>query len=127
MESIIVVDVKSFLLSNNPISDHRFGFRAGQSTLEMLLLLTQQWMEALNVRHEIRDVSINISHAFDAVWHPALFSKMSAYGIQVQLHTWLTEFLYSHSQCVALTRIHSPPLPVMAGVTKAVFWAQSFS
>ena len=54
MESIIAVDMKSFLFSNNLISDHQVGFRPGHSTLDMLLLLTQQWMEAINVRHEIR-------------------------------------------------------------------------
>ena len=35
-------------------------------------------MEALNVRHAIRDVSRCISQAFNTVWHPALLSKLSA-------------------------------------------------
>ena len=72
MESIIAVDMKSFLFSNNLISDHQFRFRPGHSTLAMLLRLTQQWMEALNIRHEIRAISLDISHAFDTVWHPTL-------------------------------------------------------
>ena len=58
----------------------------------MLLLLTKQWMEALNVRKEIRAVSLDISHAVDTVWHPALLSKLSAYGIQNQ-HDFLTSTL----------------------------------
>ena len=57
MESIIAVDMKSFLFSNNLISDHQFGFRLGHSTLDMLSLLMQQWMEAVHVRHEIRATS----------------------------------------------------------------------
>ena len=79
----------------------------------MLLRLTQQWMEALNVRSEIRAVSLDI---YSLTWYPALLSKLSAYGIQEQLHTWLPDFLYSHSQHVALNRILSSPLPVKAGV-----------
>ena len=63
------------------ISDHRFGFRPGHSTLDMLLLLSQQWMEVLNARDEIRAISLNISCAFDTVWHPALLTKLSSYGI----------------------------------------------
>ena len=59
----------------------------------MLLTLTQQWMDALNVRHVITAVSLDISRPFDTVWHPALLSKMSVYRIQGQLHTWLTDFL----------------------------------
>ena len=54
MESIIAVDMKSFLFSNGLFSHHQLGFRSGHSTLEMLLLLSQQWMEALHIKHEIR-------------------------------------------------------------------------
>ena len=41
MESILSSDIKSFLFSNGLISDHKFGFRPGHSTLDMLLLLSQ--------------------------------------------------------------------------------------
>ena len=69
MESIIASDIKSFLFCNGLISDHQFGFRPGHSTLDMLLLLSQQWMEVLNAIHEIRAISLDISRAFDTVWH----------------------------------------------------------
>ena len=49
------------------------------------------------------------------VWHPAILSQLSANGIQSQLHTWLTDFLYSRNQLMALNRILSSPLPVNAG------------
>ena len=119
MKSITKVGRNSFLFSNNLISNHQFGFRAGHSTLDMLLLLIQQWMEAFNVRRETRAISLDISRAFDTVWHPALLSQVSAYGIQGQLHTWLPDFLYSRSQRVALNRILSSPLPVEAGVPQS--------
>ena len=91
MESIIASDIKSFLFSNGLTSDHQFGFRPGHSTLDMLLLLSQQWMEVLNARHEIRAISLDISRAFDMVWHPALLTKLSSYGIQGHLHSWLAD------------------------------------
>ena len=116
MESIITVDIKSFLFSNYLISDHQFGSRPGHSTLNMLLLLSQQWMEALNIRPEIRAISLDISQAFDTVWHSPLLSKLSAYGIQGQLHKWITDFIHSHSQRVALNGTLSSPFPFKAGV-----------
>ena len=61
MESIIAVDMKSFLLYNGLISDHQFGLKQDNSTLDMLLLLSQQWVEGLDVGHEIRAVFIAIS------------------------------------------------------------------
>ena len=79
----------------------------------------QQWMEALKVRREIRAISGHtVSRAFDTVWHHALLSKLSADGIQGQLHTWLTDFLHSRSQRVVLNGILSSPLPVKAGLTQ---------
>ena len=76
MESIIASDIKSFFFSNGLIFDDQFGFTPSYSTLDMLLLLSQQWMEFLNARHEIRAFSLDISHAFDMVWHPALLTKL---------------------------------------------------
>ena len=105
MESIIASDIKSFLFSNGSISDHQFGFRPGHATLDMLLLLSQQWMEVLNARQEIRAVSLDISRAFDTVWNPALLTKLSSYGIQGHLHSWLTDFLPCRSQRVALNGV----------------------
>ncbi len=115
MESIIASDIKSFLFSNGLISDHQFGFRPGHSTLDMLLLLSQQWMEVLNAKQEIRAVSLDISRAFDTVWHPALLTKLS-YGIHGNLHSWLADFLSGRSQRVALNGFLSTPLPVLSGV-----------
>ena len=82
----------------------------------MLLLLSKKWMEILNAGHEIRAVSLDISRAFDLVWHPALLTKLSSYGIQGHLHSWLADFLSRHSERVALNGVLSSPLPVQAGV-----------
>ena len=49
------------------------------------------------------------------VWYPALLTKLSSYGIQVHLHSWLADFLSYHSQRVALNGILSSPLSVQAG------------
>ena len=76
-------------------------------------------METLNIRHEIKAIYTDIYSAFDAVWHPALLSKLSAYGIQDQLHTRVADFLYSCSYAT-LNGILSSPLPVKAGVFAAM-------
>jgi len=81
MESIITIDIKSFLFLTDLLSDHQVGFRPGRSTLDTLFRLSQQIIEALNVRHEIRVISLDIwssryslasCPALEAlfVWHP---------------------------------------------------------
>ena len=52
----------------------------------------------------------------DTVWHPVLLTKLSSYGIQGHLHSWLADFLSCHSHRVALNGVLSSPLPVQAGV-----------
>ena len=116
MESIIASDIKSFLFSDGLISDHQFGFRPGHSTLDMLLLLSQQWMEVQNAKHEIRAISRDISLTFDTVWHPALLTKLSSHGIQGHLHSWLINFLSGRRKHEALNGVLSSPLPIQAGV-----------
>jgi len=37
--------------------------------------LSQQWREALNLRHDIRTISLDMSQACDAVWHTTFISK----------------------------------------------------
>ena len=73
-------------------------------------------VEPLNIRHEIRTISLDTSRAYDTVWHPALFSKLPAYGIQSQLQSWITDFHPSRRRRVALNGTISSPLPVMAGI-----------
>ena len=81
----------------------------------MLLLLSQQWMEVLNVRHEIRTISLDLySIELSRHWHPTVLPKVSAYGIHSQIY--FADFLYSRSQRVALNGILSSPLPVKARV-----------
>ena len=53
------------------------------------------------------------------VWHPALLTKLSSFGIQGHLHSWLTDLLSCHSQRVALNGVLSSPLPVQAGVPQS--------
>ena len=73
-------------------------------------------MEILNAKCEIRAISLDISQAFYTVWHPALLTKLSSYGIQGNLHSRLVDFLSYHSQHVALNGVLSSPLPVKTGV-----------
>ena len=56
------------------------------------------------------------SLAFDMVWHPALLTKLTSYGIEGHLHSWLADFFACSSQCMALNGVLSSPLPVQTGV-----------
>ena len=59
---------------------------------------------------------LDLSRGLDTVWNPALLSKLSADGIQGQLHSCIADLLPSCSQRVALNGTLSSPLCVKAGV-----------
>ena len=116
MEYVITVDIKSFLFSNSLISDYQFRFRPCPSTLDMLLLLPQQWW-----RPSISDMwsEPSLWTYLELLVQSGIlpwFSKLSAYGIQGQLHSWITDHLHSRRPRVVLNGTLSSPLPVKAGV-----------
>ena len=53
-------------------SDLQCGFRAFRSTADILTVLSERrWM----------DIALDISNAFDKVWHAGLLHKLKAYGV----------------------------------------------
>ena len=78
-----------FLNSNNLISQNQSGFRPGDSTIN------QNY-------EETRAVFLDISKAFDKVWHEGLIIKLKANGINGSLINILYSFLTGRKQRVVL-------------------------
>ena len=68
------------LESNNLRSDHQYGFCKARSTGDLLSHLTHAWSSSLRNFGESFVVALDISKAFDRVWHKALLAKLPAYG-----------------------------------------------
>ena len=58
-----------FFIANNLISKTQSGFRAGDSCINHLLSVTQEIYQSFDDNLEIRVVFLDISKAFDKVWH----------------------------------------------------------
>ena len=116
MEGIINRKLRNYLVNNGKIHDHQFGFRPKNSALDALTLATQKWQDALDKKKEVRVVSLDISRAFDKVWHPGLIEKLKAAGISGNLLDWLVNFVSGRSQRVVVDGSVSNPLSVGAGV-----------
>ena len=54
------------------LSDVQFGFRHQRSSADLLALLTEHISKVLDKRGESRSVALDISKAFDRVWHGGL-------------------------------------------------------
>ena len=83
----------------------------------MLLTYVSQCLAiSLNNREEARVVCLDISRAFDHVWHPGLLEKLSALGFSGTLHAWLTDYLKNRSLKVILNERESGVKRINAGV-----------
>ena len=81
METIITKQLLTFLETNNLLSDHLYDFRKARSTGDLLAYAVHVWSSALESSGESRVISLDISKAFDRVWHKGLLAKLPMSGL----------------------------------------------
>ena len=62
-------------------SDFQYGFRCSRSTADLLTVVSDRIARAFNRSGATRAVALDISKAFDMVWHAGLLHKLKSYGI----------------------------------------------
>ena len=94
------------------------GFRPSDSYINQLLAITHKIFEAFdcNPSLEVRAVFLDISKAFDKVWHEGLLYKLKSLGISGELYSLLKNYLSGRFQRVILNGQTSSWRPVLAGV-----------
>ena len=87
-EKIILNNLYTYHLTNDLITKNQSGFRAGDSTTNQLLYLLEEIHQAFDSTKsfEVRTVFLDISRAFDKVWHDGLIFKLEQNGISGNLH-----------------------------------------
>ena len=91
-----------FFNKNNLISLKQSGFKPGYLCINQLISITHEIYEALDTGLEVRSVFLDISKAFDKVWHEGVLFKLSQNGISGNLLKLLTDFLKNRKQRVTL-------------------------
>ena len=72
---------RKLLTENELISHHQSGFKPIDSCISQLLCITQEIYWSLDDGLETRAVFLNISKAFNKVWHGGLIFKLKRNGI----------------------------------------------
>ena len=109
-----------YILWNVLISSNQSGFKQGDTYINQLLSITHDIYQSLDQGYEVRGVFLDISKAFDKVWHKGLIHKLKQNGIGGPLLKILTDFLKSRKQRVVLNGQHlswSDALPRLALLT----------
>ena len=103
------------IVYNNLITKNQSGFRPGDSTTNQLLYLVNEIHKAFDDPKclEIRAVFLDISKAFDKVWHDGLLFKLNQNGISDKL---FEDYLHDRKQRVVLNGFYSDYSPIESGV-----------
>ena len=92
-EKIVFDTMYKFFLTNNLISPNQSGFRPGDSCINQLLAITSEIYNAFEKRQETRAAFLDISKAFDKVWHSGIIFKLKQNGISGNLLSMLESYL----------------------------------
>ena len=118
LEKLIFDSLYSHLESHDLLNPNQSGFRPGDSTINQLLSITHTIFKAFdcNPPLDVRSVYLDISKAFDRVWHEGLIYKLKRCGVSGQLLFLIQSFLNDRKQRTVLNGQSSNWGDISAGV-----------
>ena len=117
-EKLIFNEFFAFCEKRNLLSKHQFGFRPGDSCIYQLLEITDDVFLSFDSSPslETRGVFLDISKAFDRVWHDGFLFKLKQNGVSGNLLGLIKSFLSDRVQRVTLNGKTSDWECIRAGV-----------
>ena len=112
----LVPKLYSFLQHNTLLSSNNSGFHSGDSTINQLTSITHIIYKAIDKGKDIRVVFLDMSKAFDKVWHKGIVHKLKCKGVSGSLLMWFESYLEGRRQRVVIDGSFSDYQPVKAGV-----------
>ena len=94
-------------------SDFQYGFRSSRSTADLLTVVSDRIARAFNRSGATQAVALDISKAFDRVWHAGLLHKLQVRYLALFLLFSVIDSFYMEvftrisSQCWSSSRLHT--------------------
>ena len=98
------------------LSRYQSGFRQGHSTLDGVTRLDHSARSAIQMGEYCVAVCLDISSAFDSVWHHGLLSKLEKLGISGNMAKYIGSFLSGRKIRVTHATAKSTPRHLHSGV-----------
>ena len=101
-ERVIYNSLFNYFISNKLFTPSQSGFLPGDSCIAKLLSTIHEIQTAFdeNPTVNVRGVFLDLSKAFDKVWHDGLLYKLKSYGAQGELLSLLRNYLRKRKQRV---------------------------
>ena len=117
-ERLIFSFLYEYVEENKLLSIHQSGIQSNDSCVNQLLLIVHNLCNSFDVYPTLETcgVFLDMSKAFDKVWHQGLIFKLKSVGVSDSLLNLLESFLSKRFQRVLLNGQTSKWLPVKAGV-----------
>ena len=117
-EKIIFSHLHDHLTTHNLITKNQSGFRPGDSTTSQLMDLVDEIHHAFDNTQslEFRAIFLDISKAFDKVWHDGLIFKMRQNGVSGQLLNVFQDYLKNRNHRVVLNGFQADYSTIESGV-----------
>lgn len=128
LERVILRRVLKHIDELHLIPDFQFGFRAGHSTIQQIVRVIQSIERGFEQKLSTGMVLLDLSCAFDSVWHDGLLFKMHQALFPIYLTKMMQSFLKDRTFCVRVGKAFSSVQQIPAGVPQgAVLSAISFN
>ena len=117
-ERVIYNSLFNYFQSNRLFTPSQSGFLSGDSCIAQLLSIIHEIQTAFdeNPTVDVRGVFLDLSKAFDKVWHDGIIFKLKAYGIEGELLSLLKNYLENREQRVVLNGQTSAWRKIMSGI-----------
>ena len=115
-EAIMHQRLLSHCIDFNLITEHQAAYLKGDSTVTQLLYLVHSIRSSWNEGKITQGVFLDISSAFDKVWHKGLIAKLMQIGVEDKVLEVFTSYLTNRKQVVVLDGCKSDTVDISAGV-----------
>jgi hypothetical protein len=90
-ERVVYLHLYKYLKEENLLTWKNSGFKELDSAINQLLYITDKIHKALEEGKEICLVFLDVSKAFDKVWHSGLLHKLRCMGVEGNLFEWFCD------------------------------------
>jgi len=115
-EKLLFDHIFSYLKTNRLLTANQSGFVPGDSTVNQLMSICNNIASHFDQGEEVIGVFLDLTKAFDKVWHEGLKYKLRKMGICGQVYNLLCSYLHDRKQFVSLNGSNSQTKSLHAGV-----------